>query len=272
VTAHDDELLDFEANGAPPLPRADSSGHVEHDGARIWYASYGTGAPVILLHGGLGHAGNWSKQLAALRDAGRRAVFIDSRGHGRSTRDSKPYSYARMADDVLAVMDHLGVGRAAFVGWSDGAVVALDLARRHPTRAAGVLFFACNVDPSGTKTLDQTNPLLGRCFRRHMKDYAQLSATPNDFGSFADAVIAMQQSQPNYSSADLAAIAVPVTIVQSERDEFIERAHAEYLAATIPGARFVFLPGVSHFAPLQRPDEFDRAVLEFLRTIERPST
>src|SRR5262249_61388663 len=93
-----------EANDAPPLPPADSSGHVERDGARIWYASYGAGTPVILLHGGLGHAGNWSKQLAALRAAGRRVVLIDSRGHGRSTRDPQPYSYARMADDVLAVM------------------------------------------------------------------------------------------------------------------------------------------------------------------------
>src|SRR5262249_34711088 len=152
-----------------------------------------------------------------------------------------------MADDVLAVMDELALSRAAFVGWSDGAVVALDLARRHPDRAAGVLFFACNVDPSGTTTLDESNPLLGRCFGRHMKDYARISATPNDFAAFADAVMAMQRTQPNYSAADLGAVAVPVTIVHAERDEFIERAHAEYLARTIPGARFVYMKGVSHF-------------------------
>jgi pimeloyl-ACP methyl ester carboxylesterase len=264
MSLYDDDLLRFEADGAPPLPPPDASDYVEHDGARIWYASYGAGAPAILLHGGLGHSGNWSKQLAALRDAGRRVVLIDSRGHGRSTRDDRPYSYERMADDVRAVMDALAIDRAAFVGWSDGAVIALDLARRYPARSAGVLFFACNVDPSGTKKLDERNPLLGRCFRRHMKDYATLSATPNDFGAFADAVIAMQQSQPNYSAADLAAIAVPVTIVHAEHDEFIERAHADYLARTIPDARFAYLPGVSHFAPLQRPDQFDAVIREFV--------
>ena len=266
MITRDDNLARFAADGTPNLPAADRDGWVEHDGARIRFASYGAGPPVILLHGGLGHSGNYFHQLGALRDSGRRVVLIDSRGHGRSTRDAKPYSYERMADDVLAVMDALGVERAAFVGWSDGACIALDVARRRPERVSGVFFFGCNVDPSGTKALDERNPLLGRCFSRHMKDYAQLSATPNDIESFAAAVMEMQRTQPNYSAADLAAIEVPVTIVHAEHDEFIERSHADYLARTIPDASFVFLPGVSHFAPLQRPDEFNRAVLEFLGT------
>jgi len=266
VIVRDDDLTRFAADGTPPLPSAEREGWVERDGARIRFASYGAGAPVVLLHGGLGHSGNYSHQLAALRETGRRVILVDSRGHGRSTRDAQPYSYERMADDVLAVMDELAVDRAAFVGWSDGAVIALDIARRVPARVTGVFFFGCNVDPSGTKTIDERNPLLGRCFSRHMKDYARLSATPNDFEAFAAAVMEMQRTQPNYSAADLAAIDAPVTIVHAERDEFIERNHAEYLARTIPGARFVFLPGVSHFAPLPRPDEFNRAVLEFLGT------
>jgi len=271
VIPRDDDLARFAADGTPELPHADRDGWVDRDGARIRFASYGSGAPVVLLHGGLGHSGNWFHQLAALRDSGRQVVLIDSRGHGRSTRDGRPYAYAAMADDVLAVMDMLGITRAALVGWSDGAVIALDLARRFPARAAGVFFFACNVDPTGTKAIDERNPLLGRCFSRHMKDYARLSATPNGFAAFADAVGAMQRSQPNYSAADLAAIRTPVTIVHAEHDEFIERAHADYLARTIPGARFVFLPDVSHFAPLQRPDEFNAAILDFLRAVDRPS-
>jgi pimeloyl-ACP methyl ester carboxylesterase len=57
---------------------------------------------------------------------------------------------------------------------------------------------------------------------------------------------------------------VPVVIVQSEHDEFIKREHAEYLARSIPNAEFVDLPGVSHFAPLQRPDQFNSVMLAFL--------
>ncbi|MDI7048308.1 alpha/beta hydrolase, partial [Escherichia coli] len=67
----DADLAHFEAHGAAPLPVSNSQGHIEHEGARIWYASYGTGKPVILLHGGLGHSGNWGYQVPALVGAGR---------------------------------------------------------------------------------------------------------------------------------------------------------------------------------------------------------
>jgi pimeloyl-ACP methyl ester carboxylesterase len=257
-------LTIFAAEGALPLAAATAEGHVEHDGARIWYATYGDGAPVILLHGGLGHSGNWGYQVPSLIAAGYRVVLIDSRGHGRSTRDARPYSYDLLASDVLAVMDALELERAAFVGWSDGACTALVLAAVDPDRVSGVFFFACNVDPSGVRDMDEPNPVFNRCFSRHATDYARLSATPDDFGAFVEAVSLMQQTQPNFTADDLARIQVPVTIVQSEHDEFIKREHAAYLAATIPDAGLVILPGVSHFAPLQRPDEFNAAVLTFL--------
>jgi pimeloyl-ACP methyl ester carboxylesterase len=87
---------------------------------------------VILLHGGLGHSGNWGYQVPALVESGYRAVLIDSRGHGRSTRDALPFSYELMASDVLAVIDRLHLERAALVGWSDGACTALILAAKAP--------------------------------------------------------------------------------------------------------------------------------------------
>jgi pimeloyl-ACP methyl ester carboxylesterase len=74
----------------------------------------------------------------------------------------------------------------------------------------------------------------------------------------------MQKTQPNYSANDLAVISVPVVIVQSEHDEFIKREHAEYLARSIPNAEYIDLAGVSHFAPLQRPEQFAIAMLAFL--------
>ena len=66
MDAFDDDLIRFESEGAAPLPEPNEQGHIEHDGARIWYASFGTGAPVILLHGGMGHGGNWGYQVPAL--------------------------------------------------------------------------------------------------------------------------------------------------------------------------------------------------------------
>jgi len=263
---YDDDLVRFEAQGAVPLPVPEKEGYVENDGARIWYATYGSGSPVFLLHGGLGHSGNWGYQVPALVAHGYRVLVIDSRGHGRSTRDESPYTYELMGSDVLAVMDTLNLERAALVGWSDGACTALILAAHHPLRVAGVFFFACNMDPSGTKEFE-FGPLVQRCFNRHVKDYAQLSPTPDQFDQFSEAVGLMQRTQPNYSADDLAQIRVPVTIVHSEHDEFIRQEHAEYLARSIPNAGFVYLSGVSHFAPLQRPELFNDALLVFLRNV-----
>jgi len=261
----DDDLQIFATEGAPPLPVADAGGVVAREGARIWWASYGQGPAVILLHGGMGHSGNWSHQLPALQ--GYRAIVIDSRGHGRSTRDDRPYSYQLMAGDVVTVMDAAGIDRAALVGWSDGACTALVLADEAPERVAGVFFFACNMDPNGTKEIDGSNPLLGRCFGRHVADYAALSATPDGFKAMADAVQKMQSTQPNYGSDDLARIRVPVTVAQAEHDEFIRPEHAAYLARTLPNAELVELAGVSHFAPLQRPARFNAAMTAFLARV-----
>jgi pimeloyl-ACP methyl ester carboxylesterase len=263
MESYDDDLSRFAADGALPLPDTDKPGIIDHDGALIWYAAYSSGFPVILLHGGLGHSGNWGYQVPALVEHGYRPIVIDSRGHGRSTRDDRPFAYTLMASDVLAVMDTLHLDKAALVGWSDGAVIALELARQVPERVAGVFFFACNVDESGTKEFEFT-PIVGNCLNRHVADYEQLSATPDQFKQFADDVGLMQRTQPNYTTADLAAITVPVTIVHSEHDEFIKQEHVEYLARTIPKAEFIFLPEVSHFAPLQRPTLFNQAMLTFL--------
>src|ERR671933_717519 len=259
----DMDLTRFERDGAAPLPSDGAQGHVLNNGARLWYACFGSGPAVILLHGGLGHSGNWGYQVPALLHAGYRVVLIDSRGQGRSTRDPRPYSYELMTSDVLAVMDAVHLERAALVGWSDGACTALVLARQAPERVTGVFFFARNMDPGGVKEFQPT-PIVDRCFRRHTQEYARLSPTPDQFNTLLEDLGLMQRTQPNYSLQDLAEIRVTVVIAHSEQDEFIKRDHAQHLARSIPGAQLVVLPGVSHFAPLQRPDQFNTAILDFL--------
>ncbi|HLO61464.1 MAG TPA: alpha/beta hydrolase [Azonexus sp.] len=269
MNPHDDNLVVFERDGTPPLPTPERSGHVAHNGANIWFARIGHGRPVILLHGGLGHSGNWSHQASALVAAGYRAILIDSRGHGRSTRDGQRYTYHLLAADVLAVMDALQIERAALVGWSDGACTALILGDLQPQRIDGVLFFACKMDPSGTLPFVPT-PVIERCFARHKRDYAALSATPEAFDAFVEAVGTMQRTEPNYTGDDLARIRVPVTIVHSQGDEFIKPDHARYLADTIPNASLVTLADVTHFAPVQRPAAFNAAMLDILDNFSPP--
>src|SRR5262249_40228877 len=134
----------------PTMPAPSDRGDVSRDGARIHYAVYGAGDPVVLLHGGLGNADHWANQVPAL--AGKfQAIAIDSRGPGGSTRPRAAVSYDVMANDVLAVMDHLKIDRAAFVGWSDGGEIALKLAVSHPERVAKLFVLGANYDANGSK-------------------------------------------------------------------------------------------------------------------------
>ncbi|MDB5481006.1 MAG: alpha/beta hydrolase fold [Caulobacteraceae bacterium] len=246
------------------LPAPAASGAVTHDGAEVHFATYGAGTPVILLHGGLANSEYWGNQVPALTAAGHEVILIDSRGHGRSSRDGRPFTYELMASDVVAVMDALRVPRAAVVGWSDGAIIGLVLAMKNPDRLTRVFAFAANMDPGGVRPDVLTNPTFSRFGTEAARSYARLSPTPGGYDAFAKAVGRMWDTEPNYAAADLARIATPVAIVDGDHDEAIRRDHTEYLARMIPGAKLIILPGVSHFAMLQDPAQFNAAVLAFL--------
>ncbi len=246
------------------LPRADQSGYVAHLGARIFFTSYGHGAPVILLHGGLANQTYWGNQVRPLVADGHRVILIDSRGHGRSSRDSRPFTYELMASDVVAVMDQLKIGRAAVVGWSDGAIIGLVMALKFPNRLNRVFAFAANMDPSGVKPDTETNPTFARFIGEAGAAYRRLSPTPHAYADFTAAIEKMWDTEPNYGAAELRSIHTPTAIVDGDHDEAIKRAHTEYLAGAIPGARLIILKGVSHFAMLQDPRQFNAAMLGFL--------
>lgn len=257
----DDGLEIFAADGPPALP---AGGNIlERDGAAVWFASFGEGPAVLLLHGGMGNSNNFGHQVPALLEAGYRVVAIDSRGHGRSSWDGGAFSYGQFAQDAFAVLDRLGIDNAAVIGWSDGACTGLAMAKAAPERVAGVFYFACNVDGTGNLPFVMSETI-GNCLTRHHKDYAELSPQPERFDEMSGKLQVMQGSQPDYSADDLRVIDVPVTVAQAERDEFIREEHARYIAETVPGARYVEMAGVSHFAPVQRPGLFNGAVLEFL--------
>jgi pimeloyl-ACP methyl ester carboxylesterase len=151
--------------------------------------------------------------------------------------------------------------------WSRTTVKVLPCAP-HQILLAGVFFFGCNVDSTGAKPF-QPSAVIDRIYSHHVKEYAALSPVVGGFEAMRDDLGVMQAGQPNYGPDQLREVAVPVWSVLGEHDEFIERNHAEYIARSIPGARFVLLPDVSHFAPLQRPAAFNAAMLAFLGHVWR---
>jgi pimeloyl-ACP methyl ester carboxylesterase len=246
----------------PSLPKAAHSGYAPLNGIKIWYAEFGKGEPVILLHGGLANSNYWGLQVPAL-EKHYRVIVMDSRGHGRSTRNDQPYGYDLMASDVVALMDYLKIKRAAIVGWSDGAILGLDIAIHHPERLTKLFAFAANSDPSGVADISKS-PVFNAYIARAEKEFENLSATPTQYKAFLDQISKMWETQPNFTKADLAGIKTPTWIVDADHDEAIKRENTEFMAAQIPGAGLLLQPEVSHFSFLQDPQQFNNDVLHFL--------
>jgi pimeloyl-ACP methyl ester carboxylesterase len=251
----------------PSLPTAEQSGLAPVNGIKIWYATFGRGEPVVLLHGGLANSSYWGHQVRALQ-AHYQVIVMDSRGHGRSTRNDKPYGYDLMASDVLALMDHLKIDKAAIVGWSDGAIIGLDIAMHHPERVTKLFAFAANSDPSGVANIAKSE-VFNAYIARAGEEYKRLSATPGEYKSFVDQIARMWKTQPRWTKADLAKIRTPTWIVDADHDEAIKRENTDLMASLIPGAGELILPEVSHFAFLQDPVTFNQTLLRFLSPTSR---
>lgn len=246
----------------PSLPKPATSGYAAVNGIKIWYAIFGRGESVILLHGGLANAEYWGKQVPELARH-HQVIVMDSRGHGRSTRNDEPFSYHLMASDVVALMDALKVERAAVIGWSDGANVGLDMAIHYPERMTGLFAFAGNARVGEGKDASQSE-VFNAYVARAEREYARLSPTPGQYRAFRGQLSAMWRSQPNLSVRELKSIKVPTWIVDGDHDELFTRETSEYLAEHIPSATLLIEKGVSHFAFLQDARQFNEDVLRFL--------
>ena len=253
-----------------PMPKPLKSGFAPANGIAMYYAIYGRGPPILLIHGGLSNANVWSSEIPGL--AARHEVIVaDSRGHGRSTMTDARLTYSLMASDYLALLDHLGVNKVAVVGWSDGGVIGLDLAIHHPDRLTALYAQAANASPDGLTWTPTGADALRAPGGRNQAEYERLSPTPDHFMAFRKAVFEMWASEPHFTREQLASINVRTAIVIGDHDEMVRRHHTVYLARTIPGAQLIILPDVSHFALLQDPVTYVRTVLDFIDTDARPA-
>jgi pimeloyl-ACP methyl ester carboxylesterase len=253
-----------------PIPPS-SEGYITSGDCRIFFATFGdNGRDVLLLHGGMGNGTNWAKQIEPLVKSGYRVVSMDTRAHGRSTSGSQTLSYKVFAGDACLLAEHLRLQELIVVGWSDGACTALEIARTRPSLVAGVIFFACNVDPTGTLEFRMTESIRN-CLIRHERDFANMSPTLERFADLQPKLDPMQKNEPNYGKEDLGRITVPIAVIQGDRDEFIKLDHARYIANSLGNSHFEQLEGLSHFAPIEDPERFNEAMLRCMHWLAATS-
>jgi pimeloyl-ACP methyl ester carboxylesterase len=246
-----------------------SNGPVE-----IAYLDEGEGDPILLIHGfASSKEVNWVNPgwVSTLTRAGRRAIALDNRGHGRSSKlyDPADYHTEKMADDARALLDHLGIGRADVMGYSMGARITAFLTQRHPERVRSAVLGGLGihlVDGVGlpesiaealeAPSLADVNDPQGRTFR------AFADQTQSDRRALAACI---RGSRQEMARADAARLAVPVLIAIGSKDTVA--GSPEELAAIIRGAQAVSIPNRDHMLAVG-DKVYKEAVLKFLG--ERP--
>ena len=252
----------------PALPAPVTTGRVAVGKAQIYFATHGAqdapGGPVVLLHGGMGSGEQFGAQLPALLPR-HHVIVIDSRGHGRSTLGTGALGYHKMAGDVVAVLDQLGVGAAAVVGWSDGGVVALDLAITAPTRVTRFAVIGTNHDASGNRRRPARTPATFRAYGRACRaQHAALGGTPRAYDAMLAAMRPVWRSPGGYTPAQLRGITAPALVTIGAHDEIIAVDHVRRMATLIPGATLRIFEDTSHFAMWQDPTTVNAALVAFL--------
>jgi pimeloyl-ACP methyl ester carboxylesterase len=237
--------------------KAHSGQHVPVDDISIYCETFGTGSPVLVLHGGLGSIEGMSYQIRALARS-HFVIAVDSRGHGRSTDANAPLSYSRMSDDMVKLLDHLKVDRVDVVGWSDGGIIGLDLAIRHPERVRRLVAISANYSPDGLGV----TPSVEEVPRTPLR-YWLLAPSPAQWPTLYHKVVTMWRTQPQYTLNDLGHIKAPTLVMAGEYD-LIKREHTDQLAKAIPGSHESIIVGATHLVPTEKPDTVNSEILNFL--------
>ena len=242
------------------------------NGVAINYIDEGTGPVVVLVHGfAASLRSNWQAPgiIDAIVRSGRRVVALDCRGHGRSGKplDPRAYEGTKISDDVIALMDHLGVDKADLVGYSMGGMLSASLLVRHPERFRTVTLAGVGDRMVlGMRTRDWSEAMAHAMDARSAREAT--TDTARDFRMMAEALgndlkalAAMQRAQRGgYDPARLRDVKLPVMVLLGESDLLV--GPADELAAAIPGAKLVKVPG-NHLTAVVAP-ELKRAIVHFL--------
>lgn len=230
-------------------------GYLSHDEATLYYRVYGRGEPLLLLHGGLTSMKVFFTILPALA-ARYQVVLLDFRGQGRSSFGSRVFSYHLLADDVLAVLNFLGIAKTAVIGWSDGGNAGLLLALEHAARVSSLMAIGANFHPEGLSEttraeLKSTNLFSDSLFSKAM--YYLDSPHPSRWKELRTRLTCLWLTHPDIAIAELADISTPTLVIVGERDN-VTLEHARVMAQSLQHARLEVIPGAGHNLLLEVPE------------------
>jgi len=264
------------------------------NGINIFYKVQGRGEPLILIMGFGGECGDWVLQLRAFKKH-YRVITFDNRGVGKSDKPREPYSTKTMADDVVRLMDYLGIDKAHILGTSMGGMIAQEVAINHPERVRKLILASTS---AGRDEKSRHSPVLLKAMGLK-EDFSDEDIKSVDIGkvmtslnahAFSSGMIKLMavpycwlrmklfgikglkgqfEAAMTHSTLDrLHLIKAPTLVITGTEDRILPPHLSDLLASKIPNARLVKIEGGSHTVMAEKRGRFNREVLDFLASRE----
>jgi len=240
-----------------------TEGRTQSHGASIHYVVFGSGNPVILLHGGLSNKICWFSQIPTLSAHGFQIILVDSRGHGISELGDSELSYHLLAEDALAILNDRNISQTAVIGWSDGANTALQLANEWPARIGKIVAISGNYSPQGL-TSEAHRDQLKRSSGLQYWLFRWLTGAGEKFAALENRLKPLWNNYPTLQASDLETIQSPVLIILGDHD-LVTTEHARIMAKLIPRSTLHLVHGGGHATMITHATEVNREVIRFFQ-------
>ncbi len=224
----------------------------------LHYQEKGNKEPFILLHGNGEDNSYFKHQIDYFSDR-YRVIALDTRGHGKSPRGTKPFTIKQFSHDLYDFMTSHQISNAVILGFSDGANIAMEFAMNHPDKVKALILNGGNLNPEGVKRTTQIPIELG------YKIATRFAAKSSGAKKSAE-MLGLMVNEPHIEPTELSKITVPTLVICGSND-IIQEAHTKEIAENLPNAKLSIIKG-NHFIANKQYPAFNKEVESFLQTIQ----
>jgi len=255
-----------------------TSGYAPVNGLQMYYEMHGFGQPTVLIHGAFSAIGTSFGAVLPTLAAGRQVIGVELQGHGRTADVDRPFNLGQFADDVAALLEHLGVQQADVVGYSIGAAVAIELGLRHPRLVRKLVLISGSYNRAGLhpgllEGIEMLQPEMMVGSPWH-DEYLRIAPHPEAFPLLVDKIKALDRNLPDIPEATMRTIEAPLLLIVGDSD-IVRPEHAVEMFRLygggvagdnvgLPKSQLAILPGTTHVTIVSRGEWLSSMIAEFL--------
>src|SRR6478736_4629077 len=227
-------------------------------GIKMYYEIYGTGKPLLIIHGNGGSIKDFSKQIPYFSTE-YKVIVADSRAQGKTVDTKDSLTYEMMADDFNALLDFLHLDSCFVIGWSDGGNNGLLLAMRHPEKVKKLAVTGANLWPDSSAVEPGLFLFLGKL----VDSLSKMKRTPELENQYK--LMAMMTKEPNIKLPQLQQVKCPTLVIGGDHDALLPK-HTLLIAESIPQSYLWIIPNSGHATPINHSKQFNETINDFFKT------